>query len=437
MSDLEGEFTTPSSRMRMHAFEDIEQALRDLTDGKAVVVVDDEDRENEGDLIFAAERATPELVSFMVRYTSGYICVALTETECDRLDLPPMHHTNADNFRTAFTVTVDARDGITTGISAADRAHTIRLLANPETEPKDLVRPGHVLPLRAKQGGVLRRPGHTEAAVDLTRMAGLAEAGALCEIVSEKNEADMARGDELRVFAEDHGLTLVSIADLIAYRRRFEKQVERVAEARIPTPHGPFVAYGYDNILNGIEHIALVCGDLGDGEDVLVRVHSECLTGDVFGSLRCDCGPQLDAALQAVAAEGRGVVLYVRGHEGRGIGLMHKLQAYQLQEAGVDTVDANLALGMPADARDYGTGAQILSDLGVSSMRLLTNNPDKRAGLEGYGLRVVERVPLPIRPTRENLHYLRTKRDRMGHDLPNLDGILDGMDDRGTGGVIA
>ncbi|HZZ50137.1 MAG TPA: bifunctional 3,4-dihydroxy-2-butanone-4-phosphate synthase/GTP cyclohydrolase II [Pseudonocardia sp.] len=423
--------------MHLHAFEDIEQALRDLADGKAVVVVDDEDRENEGDLIFAAERATPELVSFMVRYTSGYICVALTETECDRLDLPPMHHTNADNFRTAFTVTVDARDGITTGISASDRAHTIRLLANRETEPKDLVRPGHVLPLRAKQGGVLRRPGHTEAAVDLTRMAGLSEAGALCEIVSEKNEADMARGDELRVFAEDHGLTLVSIADLIAYRRRFEKQVERVAEARIPTPHGPFVAYGYDNILNGIEHIAMVCGDLGDGEDVLVRVHSECLTGDVFGSLRCDCGPQLDAALQAVASEGRGIVLYVRGHEGRGIGLMHKLQAYQLQEAGVDTVDANLALGMPADARDYGTGAQILSDLGVRSMRLLTNNPDKRAGLEGYGLRVVERVPLPIRPTRENLHYLRTKRDRMGHDLPNLDGILDGTDDRGTGGVIA
>jgi 3,4-dihydroxy 2-butanone 4-phosphate synthase/GTP cyclohydrolase II len=419
------------------AFETIERALRDLADGKAVVVVDDEERENEGDLIFAAEKATPELVSFMVRYTSGYICVALTETECDRLDLPPMHHTNADSFRTAFTVTVDARQGVTTGISAADRAHTIRLLADAGTDPKDLVRPGYVLPLRAKEGGVLRRSGHTEAAVDLTRMAGLSAAGALCEIVSEKNEADMARADELRVFAEDHGLTLVTIADLIAYRRRFEKQVERVAEARIPTPHGAFVAYGYDNVLDGIEHIALVCGDLSDGEDVLVRVHSECLTGDVFGSLRCDCGPQLDAALEAVAAEGRGVVLYVRGHEGRGIGLMHKLQAYQLQEAGVDTVDANLALGMPADARDYGTGAQILFDLGVRSMRLLTNNPDKRAGLEGYGLRVVQRVPLPIRPTRENLHYLRTKRDRMGHDLPNLDGILDSTEDRGTGGVTA
>ena len=414
-------------------FESIERALRELADGKAVVVVDDEERENEGDLIFAAEKATPELVSFMVRYTSGYICVRMTETECDRLDLPPMHHTNSDSFRTAFTVTVDAKEGISTGISAADRAHTIRLLADPAAIAHDLVRPGHVLPLRAKEGGVLRRSGHTEAAVDLTRMAGLAPAGVLCEIVSEKNEADMARADELRVFSEDHGLTLVTIADLIAYRRRFEKQVERVAEARIPTPHGAFVAYGYDNVLDGIEHIALVCGDLGDGEDVLVRVHSECLTGDVFGSLRCDCGPQLGAAMEAVAAEGRGVVLYVRGHEGRGIGLMHKLQAYQLQESGVDTVDANLALGMPADARDYGTGAQILVDLGVRSMRLLTNNPDKRAGLEGYGLRVVQRVALPIRPTRENLHYLRTKRDRMGHDLPNLDGI----EKLGTGGVTA
>ena len=418
-------------------FETVERALRDLAAGKAVVVVDDEERENEGDLIFAAEKATPELVSFMVRYTSGYICVALTESECDRLDLPPMHHTNSDNFRTAFTVTVDAKDGISTGISASDRAHTIRLLADPGAVAHDLVRPGHVLPLRAKDGGVLRRSGHTEAAVDLTRMAGLSAAGALCEIVSEKNGGDMARADELRVFAEDHDLVLLTIADLIAYRRRFEKQVVRVAEARIPTPHGAFVAYGYDNVLDGIEHIALVSGDLGDGEDVLVRVHSECLTGDVFGSLRCDCGPQLDAALEAVAAEGRGVVLYVRGHEGRGIGLMHKLQAYQLQESGIDTVDANLALGMPADARDYGTGAQILVDLGVRSMRLLTNNPDKRAGLEGYGLRVVQRVALPIRPTRENLHYLRTKRDRMGHDLPNLDGSLDGHTDRDTGGVTA
>ncbi|MDQ2708371.1 MAG: bifunctional 3,4-dihydroxy-2-butanone-4-phosphate synthase/GTP cyclohydrolase II [Actinomycetota bacterium] len=428
-------------------FAGVERALADIAAGKAVVVVDDEDRENEGDLIFAAERATPELVSFMVRYTSGYICVALTEGDCNRLDLPPMYHSNGDAFRTAFTVTVDAKTGVSTGISATDRAHTIRLLATRESTAAEFVRPGHVLPLRAKEGGVLRRPGHTEAAVDLARLAGLQPAGALCEIVSQKNEGEMARTDELEIFAADHDLTLVTIADLIAYRRRFERQVERVAEARIPTPHGPFIAYGYDNVLDGIEHIAMVCGDIGDGADVLVRVHSECLTGDVFGSLRCDCGPQLDAALACVAAEGRGVVLYVRGHEGRGIGLMHKLQAYQLQESGVDTVDANLALGMPADARDYGTGAQILVDLGVRSMRLLTNNPDKRAGLEGYGLRVVERVALPIRPTRENLHYLRTKRDRMGHDLPHLDGVLDGADDfgvsgrgasgRGTGGVTA
>jgi 3,4-dihydroxy 2-butanone 4-phosphate synthase/GTP cyclohydrolase II len=416
----------------------VDRAIAELAAGKAVVVVDDEDRENEGDLVFAAERATPELVSFMVRYTSGYICVALTEEDCDRLNLPPMYHSSNDAFRTAFTVTVDAKQGVTTGISATDRAHTIQLLASAEAHASDFVRPGHVLPLRAKAGGVLRRPGHTEAAVDLARLAGLQPAGALCEIVSQKNEGDMARADELRVFAEDHDLALVTIADLIAYRRRFEKQVERVAEARIPTRHGAFVAYGYDNVLDGIEHIALVCGDIGDGEGVLVRVHSECLTGDVFGSLRCDCGPQLDAALAAVAAEGRGVVLYVRGHEGRGIGLMHKLQAYQLQESGVDTVDANLALGMPADARDYGTGAQILADLGVRSMRLLTNNPDKRAGLEGYGLRVIERVALPVRPTRENLHYLRTKRDRMGHDLPHLDPV-DGPEEHGggVGGVTA
>jgi 3,4-dihydroxy 2-butanone 4-phosphate synthase / GTP cyclohydrolase II len=430
--------SSPDTHSLDTRFASVDRAIAELAAGKAVVVVDDEDRENEGDLIFAAERATPELVSFMVRYTSGYICVALTEEDCDRLDLPPMYHSAGDAYRTAFTVTVDAKQGITTGISATDRAHTIRLLASAEAHASDFVRPGHVLPLRAKAGGVLRRPGHTEAAVDLARLAGLQPAGALCEIVSQKNEGDMARADELRVFAADHDLALVTIADLIAYRRRFEKQVERVAEARIPTRHGAFVAYGYDNILDGIEHIALVCGEIGDGEGVLVRVHSECLTGDVFGSLRCDCGPQLDAALAAVAAEGRGVVLYVRGHEGRGIGLMHKLQAYQLQESGVDTVDANLALGMPADARDYGTGAQILVDLGVRSMRLLTNNPDKRAGLEGYGLRVIERVALPVRPTRENLHYLRTKRDRMGHDLPHLDAV-DGPEEHGggVGGVTA
>jgi 3,4-dihydroxy 2-butanone 4-phosphate synthase/GTP cyclohydrolase II len=386
-----------------------------------VVVVDDEDRENEGDLIFAAEKATPELLAFMIRYTSGYVCVSLTEADCDRLQLPPMYHTNQDNRGTAYTVTVDAKDRLSTGISAADRSRTIRLLADPTAAPDDFTRPGHVVPLRAKEGGVLRRPGHTEAAVDLARLAGLHPAGVLCEIVSQKDEGDMARREELAVFAQEHDLALITIADLIAYRRRTEKQVERVAEARIPTAHGAFRAVGYDSLLDGIEHVALVYGDLGDGKDVLVRVHSECLTGDVFGSLRCDCGPQLDAALEAVAAEGRGVVLYMRGHEGRGIGLIHKLQAYQLQDAGADTVDANLALGMPADARDYGTGAQILCDLGVRSMRLLTNNPDKRVGLEGYGLTVLDRVPLPISPNPENLRYLRTKRDRMGHDLNNLE----------------
>ncbi|AOS63131.1 bifunctional 3,4-dihydroxy-2-butanone-4-phosphate synthase/GTP cyclohydrolase II [Actinoalloteichus hymeniacidonis] len=411
----------------------IERAVADIAEGKPVVVVDDEDRENEGDLIFAAARATPELVAFMVRHTSGYLCVALTEQDCVRLDLPPMYHSNQDRRGTAYAVTVDAKDGVTTGISAADRSHTVRLLADPTATAADLLRPGHVVPLRAKEGGVLRRPGHTEAAVDLARLAGLHPAGVLCEIVSQKDEGEMARREELEVFAAEHDITLISIADLVAYRRRFEKQVERVAEARIPTPHGNFRAYGFDSTLDGIEHIALVYGDIGDGEDVLVRVHSECLTGDVFGSLRCDCGPQLDAALAAVAEEGRGIVLYMRGHEGRGIGLIHKLQAYQLQDAGADTVDANLALGLPADARDYGTGAQILVDLGVRSMQLLSNNPDKRIGLEGYGLRVTGRVALPIRPNPENLRYLQTKRDRMGHELGDLEAPVGRTEDGGAG----
>jgi 3,4-dihydroxy 2-butanone 4-phosphate synthase / GTP cyclohydrolase II len=403
------------------ALNDIERAIRDIAEGRPVIVVDDEDRENEGDLIFAAEKATPELVAFMVRYTSGYICVPLTEADCDRLDLPPMFHTNQDRRGTAYTVTVDAREGVSTGISAADRAHTIRLLADPDSKPVEFSRPGHVVPLRAKEGGVLRRAGHTEAAIDLAVMAGLRPAGVLCEIVSQKDEGDMARRDELEVFAAEHDLCIISIAELIRHRRHNEMQVTRVAEARIPTAHGTFRAVGYDSLLDGIEHIALVYGEIGDGTEVLVRVHSECLTGDVFGSLRCDCGPQLDAALEAVAAEGRGIVLYMRGHEGRGIGLMHKLQAYQLQDDGADTVDANLALGVPADARDYGTGAQILGDLGVKTMRLLTNNPAKRVGLEGYGLKVVDRVPLSVWPNPENLRYLRTKRDRMGHELGNLE----------------
>ncbi|MDP9102154.1 MAG: bifunctional 3,4-dihydroxy-2-butanone-4-phosphate synthase/GTP cyclohydrolase II [Actinomycetota bacterium] len=398
----------------------IERAVADIAAGKAVIVVDDEDRENEGDLIFAAEMATSELMSFMIRYSSGYVCVPMTAADLDRLELPLMVSSNQERMRTAYTVTVDARVGVSTGISAADRALTCRVLADRQTTPYDLTRPGHVNPLRALDGGVLRRAGHTEAAVDLCRMAGLAPVGVICELVSQKDDHDMARLEELKNFAREHGLSIVSIADLIAWRRRTEKQVARVAEVTIPTRHGNFQAFGYESLIDGIDHVALVRGEIGDGSDVLVRVHSECLTGDVFGSKRCDCGPQLDASLQAVAAEGRGVVLYVRGHEGRGIGLMHKLQAYQLQDAGADTVDANLELGLPADARDYGTGAQILADLGITSMRLLTNNPEKRAGLEGYGIEVVGRVRLPAHPTKENLRYLQTKRDRMGHDLPGL-----------------
>jgi 3,4-dihydroxy 2-butanone 4-phosphate synthase/GTP cyclohydrolase II len=410
----------PSEPATASPLDTIERAIADIAAGKAVVVVDDEDRENEGDLIFAAEKATPELVSFMIRYTSGYICVPMTASALDKLEIPLMVSTNQERMRTAYTVTVDAREGITTGISAADRARTMRVLADPATTPYDLTRPGHVNPLRALDGGVLRRAGHTEAAVDLCRLAGLQPVGVICEVVSQKDVHDMARLDELKVFAAEHDLAVISIADLIAWRRRTEKQVVRVAEAKIPTRHGDFRAVGFESVLDRTDHVALVRGDIGNGEDVLVRVHSECLTGDVFGSRRCDCGPQLDAALEAVAGEGRGVVLYMRGHEGRGIGLMHKLQAYQLQDGGSDTVDANLELGLPADARDYGIGAQILVDLGVRTMRLLSNNPAKRAGLEGYGLEIVGRVALPAHPTPENLRYLRTKRDRMGHDLPGL-----------------
>ncbi|MHB1802974.1 MAG: bifunctional 3,4-dihydroxy-2-butanone-4-phosphate synthase/GTP cyclohydrolase II, partial [Actinomycetes bacterium] len=397
----------------------VEDAIAEIAAGRAVIVVDDEDRENEGDLVLAAAKATPELLAFMIRHTSGVVCVPMPGADLDRLELPPMTYVNQDRKHTAYSVSVDARWGISTGISAADRAHTIRVLADSATEPEELTRPGHVFPLRAVPGGVLRRAGHTEAAVDLARLAGLTPAGVICEVVNE--DGTMARLPELVRFARAHGLLVISIADLIAHRRRSERLVERVATTQLPTEHGPFTAYGYRSTLEGQELVALVAGELGDGQDVLVRVHSECLTGDVLGSLRCDCGPQLDAALRAVSAEGRGVVLYVRGHEGRGIGLLHKLAAYQLQDDGADTVDANLALGLPADARDYGTGAQVLVDLGVRSMRLLTNNPDKRAGLEGYGLRITGRVGLPVQPTAENLRYLRTKRDRMGHDLPGLD----------------
>ncbi|HKT02504.1 MAG TPA: bifunctional 3,4-dihydroxy-2-butanone-4-phosphate synthase/GTP cyclohydrolase II [Rugosimonospora sp.] len=407
------------------ALDSIEDAVAAIAAGQPVIVVDDENRENEGDLIFAAELATPALMAFTVRHTSGFICAPLTEEDADRLELPPMYHVNQDRRGTAYTVTVDARAGVSTGISAADRAHTVRLLADPATTAAELSRPGHVVPLRAKTGGVLRRPGHTEAAIDLAELAGLRPAGVLCELVND--DGTMMRLPQLRDFARQHELRLISIADLIAYRRRTERQVERAVEARLPTEYGIFTAVGYRTRFDtGREQIALVYGDLADGQDVLVRVHSECLTGDVFGSLRCDCGPQLRAALRRVAEEGRGVVLYMRGHEGRGIGLLHKLQAYQLQDQGRDTVDANLDLGLPADARDYGTGAQILYDLGVRTMRLLTNNPAKRAGLEGYGLEVLGRVPLASRPHPENVRYLRTKRDRMGHLLDGLDLVAEG-----------
>ena len=402
-------------------FDTIDFAVAEIAAGRAVLVVDDEDRENEGDLIFAAELATPELMGFTVRYSSGVVCVGLTGQACERLDLPPMYRLNQDRKSTAFTVSVDAREGVTTGISAAERAHTVRVLADPKTTDADLSRPGHVFPLRAREGGVLVRPGHTEAAVDLARLAGLQPAGALCEIV--RDDGSMARLPDLQVFARRHRVALISIADLIAYRRQTEVQIRRVASARLPLPQGQFRAVGYVSTITGRELIAIVAGDIGDGEDVLVRVHSECLTGDVLGSLRCDCGPQLHAALDAVADEGRGVVLYIRGHEGRGIGLLGKLQAYELQDAGADTVDANLQLGLPADAREYGTGAQVLADLGIRSMRLLTNNPAKRAGLEGYGLSIVGRVALPVHVNPENLRYLTTKRDRMGHEIDGLDAL--------------
>ncbi len=393
----------------------IADALADIRDGKMVVVVDDEDRENEGDLIFAASKTTTELVGFMVRHSSGVICVPMEGPVLDRLGLPPMTHINEDRKGTAYSVSVDARDGIETGISAADRSRTIKVLCDSATEPWEITRPGHVFPLRAMPGGVLRRPGHTEAAVDLARLAGLTAAGVICEIVHD--DGSMMRAPALRDFADEHNLKMISIADLIAYRRRNESLIKKVATAKLPTEFGEFDIVGYESILDGTDHIALVKGDISSGEDVLVRVHSECLTGDALGSLRCDCGPQLRAAMRKVATEGRGVVLYVRGHEGRGIGLLHKLQAYQLQDAGADTVSANTVLGLPADARDYGTGAQILVDLGIKSMRLLTNNPTKRAGLDGYGLTITESVPIEIEPNDFNVDYLRTKRDQMGHTL--------------------
>ncbi|AZM50346.1 bifunctional 3,4-dihydroxy-2-butanone-4-phosphate synthase/GTP cyclohydrolase II [Streptomyces sp. WAC 06738] len=432
----------------------VERAIEEIAAGRPVVVVDDEDRENEGDLVVAAELITPATVAFMMRECSGMICMPMTGAELDRLGIPQMVQRNTESLRTAFTVTVDASaaHGVTTGISASDRAATIRLLADPAAVAADFVRPGHIFPLRAREGGVLVRDGHTEASVDLARLAGLRPAAAIVEIAGEDGE--MLRLPQLVPFARRHGFAIISIADLIEYRRTTERApadpeppaapaaagpaavpadapadapaVRREAETRLPTAYGDFTAYGYRSAADGVEHIALVMGDVGGDDDlgqgVLVRLHSECLTGDVFGSQRCDCGPQLHASLRRVAAEGRGVVIYLRGHEGRGIGLLSKLRAYELQERGRDTLDANLELGLPADARDYAAGARMLADLGVTSVRLMTNNPEKVDALLRHGLAVTGREPTPVEAGEHNLRYLRTKRDRMGHHLPWLDG---------------
>jgi 3,4-dihydroxy 2-butanone 4-phosphate synthase / GTP cyclohydrolase II len=401
-------------------FTNIERAIEAIAKGELVIVVDDADRENEGDLIMAAERVTAETMGFMVRHTSGVICMPLEGERLDELNLPLMVAHNTETQRTAFTVSVDARAGTTTGISAPDRATTVKTLLDPSTKPSDLARPGHIFPLRYREGGVLKRAGHTEAAVDLARLAGCYPSGVLAEVTND--DGTMARLPDLDRFAAEHGLVMISIADLIRYRRHEEKLVRRVSEARIPTQYGDFTAYVFESLLDGVEHMAFVRGEVSGQPNVLVRVHSECLTGDVFGSLRCDCGVQLDLALARVASVERGVVIYLRGHEGRGIGLGHKLRAYTLQDDGRDTVEANVELGFPVDSREYGIGSQMLVDLGISTMRLMTNNPAKYGGLEGYGLEIVERVPLHTEPNQENIAYLRAKQDKLGHllDLEQL-----------------
>jgi 3,4-dihydroxy 2-butanone 4-phosphate synthase/GTP cyclohydrolase II len=401
-------------------FASIEDAVDDIRAGKVVIVVDDADRENEGDFIMAAELATPEAVNFMATHGRGLICLPTTGERLDELRIPLMVSQKDGTHETAFAVSIDAKDITTTGTSAHDRAATVLKVCDPGAKPDDFLMPGHCFPLRAQEGGVLKRAGHTEAAVDLAKLAGLFPAGVICEIMHP--DGTMARLDELGRVAKEHDLKLISIADLIEYRRRQEVLVEPVAEAKIPTDYGEFRAVAYRSVVDDRVHVAMVLGEIDSSRDVMVRVHSECLTGDVFGSLRCDCGTQLADALNRIGQEGAGVLLYIRGHEGRAIGLAHKLRAYQLQEDGRDTVEANEALGFPADPRDYGIGAQILHDLGVRSMRLLTNNPSKRAGLEGYGLSIAERIPLQTKPTEQNLEYLRTKREKLGHLLDNLDG---------------
>ncbi len=401
------------------AFASIPDAVDAIARGDIVVVVDDEDRENEGDLIMAAEAATPEKIAFFVRHTSGVICAPLSGERLDELDIPLMVRDNTESHRTAFTYSVDYIHGTSTGISAADRSATLQALTDPATRPLDLARPGHIFPLRYAEGGVLKRAGHTEAAVDLARMAGRYPAGVLCEIVND--DGTMARVSDLEGFCAEHGLLMISIAQLIKHRRQHEKLIKRIAEARIPTPWGDFTCYVYESILDGEQHVAFVRGAVQGERDVLVRVHSECLTGDIFHSLRCDCGIQLHAAMERIAAEDLGVLVYLRGHEGRGIGLGHKIRAYGLQEEGRDTVDANVELGLPVDSREYGIGAQILNDLGITTMRLMTNNPIKYGGLEGFGLEITERVTLKSVPNPENIEYLRTKQRRLGHLIEGLD----------------
>jgi 3,4-dihydroxy 2-butanone 4-phosphate synthase/GTP cyclohydrolase II len=404
-------------------FATVEAAIEDIREGRMVVVVDDEDRENEGDLTIAAQFATPEAINFMATHARGLVCLCITEERADRLGLRPMTDHNEAPLGTAFTVSIEAREGVTTGISAADRSRTIQVAIHPDSTPHDLVQPGHVFPLRAKPGGVLERIGQTEAAVDLARLAGLSPAGVVCEIMND--DGTMARVADLVGYCERHGLKMITVADLVEHRRRHEKLVERGAAVKLPTEFGQFTAVAFREKLNGKTHIALVKGEVDGAENVLVRVHSECLTGDVFHSLRCDCGEQLEQALAQIDAEGCGVLLYM-AQEGRGIGLLNKLRAYELQEQGMDTVEANLELGFPADARDYGIGNQILADLGLSTLRILTNNPKKLVGIDGFGLAVVEQVPIEVPPRVENQRYLATKRDKLGHrlhhqDLKNLD----------------
>ena len=397
----------------------IEDVIAAIARGEIVVIVDDEDRENEGDFIMAAEFASAEKLAFIVRYSTGVVCAPLTDERCDDLRLPLMVEQNTESQRTAFTDTVDIIEGTTTGISAADRAATLRGLSDPKLTFKSFARPGHIFPLRARNGGVLKRAGHTEAGVDLARLAGCEPAAVICEI--QNDDGTMMRLPDLRKFCAEHNLLLSSIAQLIEYRRHNERLVERMGEASVPTEFGTFTCVAYKSTIDNIEHLAFVKGTITGQEPVLVRVHSECLTGDVFGSRRCDCGPQLATAMQMIDEAGAGVIVYLRGHEGRGIGIGHKIRAYSLQDAGQDTVEANVSLGLPIDSREYGIGAQILVDLGITTMRALTNNPSKYGGLDGFGLDIVERVPLETIPNPENIAYLRTKRDKMGHILKGLD----------------